>query len=104
MSDVRVHPSWEVVGGIPLAIVKGEHDDVLESIQNACKVRVKSMFRKGQKCKLVGTKSVELDGKIVTILKVNAKTVSVGVGDPNNWGGYDEGSYNVPPRMLEAIS
>ena len=100
---MTIHPSWVKVGGIPLEIMEGKHDDVLESIQNACRVRLKDRFRKGQKCRLTGTKSVELDGKIVTILKVNAKSISVGVGEANQWGGYDAGSYNVPPRMLEAV-
>jgi hypothetical protein len=104
---MTIHPSWVNVGGIPLEIMEGKHDDVLESIQNACRVRLKSKFRKGQKCRLVGTKSVELDGKTVTILKVNPKSISVGVGEPDEaFGGtyYPEGSYNVPPRMLEAIA
>ena len=101
-----IHPSWVKVGGVPLEIMEGKHDDVLESIQNACKTRLKMRFRKGQKCRLTGTKSVELDGKVVTIIKVNPKSISVGVGDPKTEFGetyYPDGSYNVPPRMLEAV-
>jgi len=103
---MTIHPSWVKVGGVPLEIMEGKHDDVLESIQNACKTRLKVRFRKGQKCRLIGTHNVELDGKTVTIIKVNAKSISVGVGDPTNEYGetyYPEGSYNVPPRMLEAM-
>jgi hypothetical protein len=106
---MTIHPSWVKVGGFPLEIMEGKHDDNLESIQNACKVRLKSMFRKGQRCRLTGTHNVELDGKLVTIIKVNAKSISVGVGEPEIVGGrrnppyFPEGSYNVPPRMLEAV-
>jgi len=101
-----IHPSWVKVGGVPLEIMEGKHDDVLESIQNACKTRLKMRFRKGQKCRLTGTHNVELDGKTVTIIKVNPKSISVGVGDPVTQYGetyYPEGSYNVPPRMLASV-
>lgn len=91
-----IHPSWEKVGGIPLAIMRGEHDDVLESIQNACRVRLKVRFRKGQHCRLINTRSVELDGKEIVIEKVNPKTISVRLVE-NGIG------YNVPPRMLESL-
>jgi hypothetical protein len=93
---MTIHPSWVKVGGVPLEIMEGKHDDALESIQNACRVRLKSKFRKNQRCRLVGTRSVELDGKEVVIEKVNSKSVSVRLID----GGV---GYNVPPRMLEAV-
>ena len=97
MSEIRVHPSWEKVGGIPLAIMRGEHDDVLESISQACGSRLKDRFRKGSKHRLVNTKSVELDGKEVVVTKANVKSVSVTVTETGL-------GYNVPPRMLEAIA
>lgn len=103
----NIHPSWVKLGGIPLAIMEGKHDDVLDAIQDACKKRTKSLFRKGQKCKLVGTKDITLDGKTVTIIKVNQKSISIGVGTPTTEYGetyYPDGSYNVPPRMLEPLS
>lgn len=93
---MTIHPSWVKVGGVPLEIMEGKHDDVLESIQNACRVRLKSKFRKNQRCRLVDTKSVELDGKEVVIDKVNAKSISVHVVETGV-------GYNVPPRMLEAV-
>lgn len=92
---MTIHPSWVKIGGVPLEIMEGEHDDVLESIQNACRVRLKNKFHKGQRCRLIDTKSVELDGKEVVITKVNSKSISVTVVE-NGVG------YNVPPRMLEA--
>ena len=92
---MTIHPSWVKVGGIPLEIMEGKHDDVLESIQSACQMRLKSRFRKNQRCRLIGTKSVELDGKEVVIEKVNSKSISVRVVETGV-------GYNVPPRMLEA--
>lgn len=106
MSEIRVHPSWEKVGGIPLAIMKGEHDDLLETIRDACNKRMKSRFRKGDRMKLKGTRNVELDGKECQIIKVNQKSVTVGVGQLTRepWGdSYDGGEFNVPPSMLEPI-
>ena len=88
-----IHPSWIKTGGIALEIMEGKHDDNLESIAQACKSRVKSMFRKNQRVKLINTRNVELDGAQGMIEKVNSKTVSVILDDGR--------SYNVPPRMLE---
>ena len=104
----EIHPSWFKAGSdIAVAIMQGQHDSELETIANACKVRLKQMFRKGQKVKLVGTKNVDIDGKIATITKVNQKSISIGIGTPKTEFGstyYPEGEYNVPPRMLEAVS
>jgi hypothetical protein len=62
-------------------------------------------FRKGAKVRLVGTGNAELEGKVGVVIRVNQKSVAVGVGeyDPQWGGSYSEGSYNVPPRMLEAV-
>lgn len=104
----EIHPSWFKAGSeIAIAIMQGQHDSELETIANACKVRLKQMFRKGQKVKLVGTKNAEIDGKIGRIVKVNQKSITVGIGEPKVEFGeqyWPEGSYNVPPRMLEAVS
>jgi hypothetical protein len=88
--------TWEDVGGIALEIIRGEHDADLQYIQQACGQRIKRMYRKGQRVKLVGTKNVELDGKIAVITKVNTKTLSITIPDV--------GEYNVSPALVEAIA
>lgn len=88
------------------AIMRGEHDASLDYLASACTARIKNRFRKGAKVRLTGTSRIEIDGKVGTILKVNQKTVSVGIGDPQTEYGYTyypEGEYNVPPRMLESV-
>jgi hypothetical protein len=99
--ELRIHPSWVKEGGIVLEIMEGRHDAALDMIQQACRARLKTQFRKGQTMRLTGTRNVELDGMLATIIKINAKTVTVGVGPKNSFGGYER-EYNVPPRMLEA--
>jgi len=86
---------WSEVGGVAEAIVNGEHDADLESIQLACKSRMKRMFRARQRVRLKGTGNVQLEGCEGTIEKVNEKSVSVYVDG--------QGSYRVPARMLEAV-
>ena len=88
--------TWDEVGGVAQAIINGEHDADLSYIQQACRQRIKRMFRRGQRVKLVGTKSVELDGKIGTIQKVNTKTISITIPDV--------GEYNVSPNLLELVA
>jgi hypothetical protein len=88
-------------------IVDGKYDDILAYIPQACAARVKTRFRKGAKVRLTGTKNVQLDGKVGTVIKVNTKTVVVGIGTPTTEYGitlYDGGEYNVPPTMLEAVA
>lgn len=107
MTEVRVHKSWESVGGIALAIMKGEHDSELEYIRQACVQRLKSRFRKGLRCRLIGTKNVTIEGKECVILKVNQKSITVGIGEPMTEYGrtwYPDGEYNVSPRLLEPVS
>ena len=100
--------SFESIGGVPAAIMRGEHDEDLDYISQACSARLKTRFRKGSKVRLVGTRNVEIEGKIGTVIKVNPKRIAVGLGDPDLSFGtrnpyYPEGSYNVPPSMLEAV-
>lgn len=85
--------TWDEVGGVALAIINGEHDSDLQYIQQACGQRIKRMFRKGQRVKLVGTTNVELEGKVGTIEKVNTKTISIWLDDG--------GGFNVSPNLLE---
>ena len=87
--------TWDEVGGVALQIINGEHDKDLQYIQQACGQRLKRMFRKGQKVRLVDTGSVELDFKVGTIEKVNTKSVSVTIPDV--------GAYNVSPALLELV-
>lgn len=90
-----VHPSWIKVGGVALEIVEGTHDADLESIRQACAVRVKSMWRKGDRVRLVNTRNVLLDGAEGRVEKVNTKSISVVL---------DNGArYNVNPELLEKL-
>lgn len=102
----RIHPSWADAGEVALAIMRGDHDDMLRHIQQACTTRLKGMWRKGMRVKLVGTRSVDLEGKEAVILKVNTKTISVGVGTAttDQWGTtYEGGEYNVSANLLQAL-
>ena len=88
------------------AIMAGELDSDLEMIRQAVAARQKARFRKGARVKLVGTKNPEIDGKEGVILKVNARTVSVGLGEKEvtDWGTfYKDGEFNCPPAMVEVI-
>lgn len=92
----------------PLAaeILDGKHDADLDYIRQACAHRLKMRFRKGTAVRLTGTRNAHLEGKEGVILKVNARSISVGVGkaETDQWGTtYDGGEYNVPPAMLEAL-
>ena len=85
----------------------GELDADLDFIQQACAARTKGMWRPRMAVRLRGTKNVSLDGKEGVILKVNTKTITVGVGvaTTDQWGtSYDGGEFNVPPSMLEAVT
>lgn len=99
--------TWESIGGIAYEIIEGKHDDELDYIAQACKQRLKQRFRVGGKYVLTGTKNVALDGQTVTILKVNQKSISVGVGEPTVEYGhryFPAGEYNVPAQMLVPVS
>jgi uncharacterized protein YkvS len=92
----------------PLAaeILDGKHDEILDYIVQAAAARRKMMFRKGMRIRLVGTRNVELEGKEGVVIKVNQKSVTVGLGtaDRTPYGTvYADGEYNVGPALLEAI-
>lgn len=101
-TETRIHPSWEKAGGMALEIMKGLHDDELDVIQQACRARFKSIYRKNARCILRGTRNVEIDGKECVIIKVNTKSISVGLGKKDQFG-YEK-EYNVPAHMLEVLS
>lgn len=91
---------------IAAKIIDGDYDGDLAYIAQAVQARKKTMYRKGSKVKLVGTRNVEIDGKVGTVLKVNATRVTVGLGEPttDQFGTtWSEGEFNVPPAMLEVV-
>lgn len=96
---------------IAAAIIDGKYDADLGYIAEAVQARKKAMYRKGVKVRLVGTKNPSLDGKVGTVLKVNATRISVGVGEKKTEGAgtpfayevWSDGEYNVPPSMLEIV-
>lgn len=59
------------------------------------------MFRPGLRVRLVGTRNPELDGQVGTVVKVNPKRVTVGLGERDRFG--FEREYNVPASMLELV-
>jgi hypothetical protein len=86
-------------------ILEGKHDDILDQVTFACKARLKSRFRKGMTVRLVGTGNPEAEGKVGVVTRVNQKTVAVGCGTyDREWETYEDGEYNVPPRMLEVVT
>jgi len=86
------------------AIRKGDHDAELEQIDMAVKSRKQQLFRPGAKVRLVGlSRASHLEGKVGTVVKVNAKRITVGVGDKTDWGSYTEGELLVPVGMLELV-
>lgn len=91
------------------AIIAGELDTDLDFIVQAAQARKKMMFRKGSLATVSGG---SLDGKTVTVLKVNQKTVIVGVGTtkivgagtPWEYKEWSEGEWVISPRMLTSIA
>lgn len=82
------------------AIERGEHDGELEQIEMAIARRKHAMFRRGSKVKLVGlTKFPDLEGQIGTVVKVNSKRITVGLGAKGDFG--YERELLVPVGMLE---
>jgi hypothetical protein len=87
-------------------ILDGKHDESLALIQRAATWRLKNVWRKKMPVRLTGTKNPELEGKTGVILKVNQKSITVGIGTAktDEWGTeFDGGTYNVPPSMLAKV-
>lgn len=92
-------------------IIDGEHDDDLDYILQAVKARQKTRFRKGSRVRIVGSKDIRTEGKEGVVLKVNQKSISVGLGEKVVHGegtgfSYDEftdGEWNFSPSLLEVI-
>lgn len=86
-------------------ILNGDHDDILEYIQQAAQHRKKAMYRKGS---LVNIIEGPQAGQVGVVIKVNPTRITVGVGTPVIEGAgspweyttYSEGEWNYPPRMI----
>lgn len=89
----------------PLAaeILDGKHDAILDYLDQAIRARKKTMFRKGTRVRLTGTRNPELEGREGVVTAVNAKRISVGVGEKDEYGFYED-SFLVPVAMLEVIA
>lgn len=87
-------------------IIDGEVDEHLESIAQAVQARKRMIFRPGTRVRLHGTRNVELDGAEGVVMKVNAKRITVGIGEYRDYGfgngGYEK-EYNVPTDMLTVL-
>ena len=82
------------------AIIRGEHDDELSHIQQACARRLKGRFRPGMKIEVTEGK---MEGCTGEILKVNPKRIVVGLGDKVTEFGLDywsAGQWSVLPAIL----
>jgi hypothetical protein len=87
-------------------IIDGQHDEELDMIQQAAKYRLKNLWRKRQTIRLEGTKNPDLEGKIGVIVKVNQKSITVGLGEAttDQWGTtYAGGEWNVSPSLLRKV-
>ena len=88
------------------AIIAGEHDADLDMIQQAAKYRLKNLWRPRMRVVVHGTKNPSLDGKEAVIIKVNQKSISIGVGaaTTDQWGTeYEGGQWNVSPALLSKV-
>lgn len=90
------------ISDLHAAILDGGWDGELSSLEHAIAIRKKMMFRPGTKVRLVGTRNVEIDGQTGTVIKVNPKRISVGLGERGQFG--YEREFNVPVAMLEIVS
>jgi len=100
------------LGPLAKAIFDGEHDDELAGILAAAQARQKNRFRKGTRVRVVGTKNPRTDGKVGVVLKVNPKTIQVGVGNVSfaEWDtekqfpDYEGGEWNMSSSFLEVVT
>lgn len=101
----------QVEDSLTKEIMAGSYDASLEMIGSAVQERLRFVFRKGTAVRLQNTKDTALEGKTGTVLKVNARRITVGVGTMVTEGAgtpwahtrYEGGEYNLPPRMLEVV-
>lgn len=88
-------------------ILNGDHDEILDHIEQAAAARRKNLFRVGQVVRFVNVRGpASLEGREGTIFGKNPKTFKVGLGSfvTDEFGGYwTEGEFNVPASMLQAV-
>lgn len=93
------------------AILEGEHDDDLQHIISAAQHRQKSLWTKNTRVRVTGTGNPKTEGAEGVILKVNPKTITVGLGEIT-YADWDErkqcpvyagGEWNMTPNFLERI-
>ncbi len=82
-------------------IMAGELDGDLGFIAQAVQARKQRMFRKGARVRLVGTRNPSLEGAEGRIIKVNQRTITVGVWSDEL--GFER-EFNVDPPLLELVS
>ena len=82
-------------------IIDGAHDGELDWIAQSVAARKKRLFRPGVQVRIVGSKSIDLDGQIATVIKANARTISIGLGERDQWGHAKE--YNVDAGLLQVV-
>lgn len=83
------------------AILDAEHDADLDFIQQAVQTRRKWMFKPGARVRLTNTRNTELEGQTATVIRVNPKRVTVGLGEQRTYG--YEHEFNVPTSMLQLV-
>lgn len=92
-------------------ILDGKHDADLDNIDAAVKARKKMMFRKGAQVVIDHPGSAN-HGKTATVLRVNARTIQIGVGEKRieSWDEkgefpyYSNGEFNVSANLLKAVA
>ena len=97
---------------IAAEILDGKHDENLSYIIQAAQGRTKRLFRKGQRVTITQSRDAEMVGKVGVVLKVNPKTISVGVGDTmhDEWDKakaypvFEFGEWNFPATCLAPVS
>ena len=91
-------------------IIDGKYDDELDWIQQAAQARKRARFRPGQQVTVSAeAKSERIAGKKATVLKVNQRTITIGVGEKvvRNAGSdfsyddFEDGEWNISPGLLE---
>lgn len=98
------------LGPVAQAILDGQHDEELAGILAAAQARQKNRFRRGTKIRVEGTGSTT-EGKEGVVLKVNTKTITVGLGsiryddwdEGKQYPVYADGEWNMSANFLTVI-
>jgi len=99
--------TWAEVSATAAEIIDGKFDGELDYIQQACQARKKTMFRRGQLVSVSERAAGPIACQQATIIKVNPKTITIGVGRLEKKGSgdftYEEwsgGEWNISPALL----